>query len=89
MSVNGRAPGRGSGPGPGSGPRDERQAAFCEKIAYPPVSVKGMELVSEKVKKDWIPDPKNPRNLAINDDWWGEPGRFAELTARFKTWLLT
>ncbi|MBV9734583.1 MAG: ABC transporter substrate-binding protein [Acidisphaera sp.] len=69
--------------------RPDRQAAFCEKIAYMPVTVAGMELVSPDVKKNWVPDPKNPRNLTVNSAWWGEPGRFAELTARFKTWLLS
>jgi putative spermidine/putrescine transport system substrate-binding protein len=69
--------------------KPERQAAFCEIIAYPPVTVKGLELVSDDIKKAWIPDPKNPRNLAVSSEWWGEPGRFAELTARFKNWLLT
>jgi putative spermidine/putrescine transport system substrate-binding protein len=69
--------------------KPERQAAFCEIIAYPPVTVKGLELVSDNIKKNWIPDPKNVKNLTVNSEWWGEPGRFAELTARFKNWLLT
>ena len=69
--------------------RPERQAAFCEKIAYPPVTKKGMELVPAAIKKEWVPDPNNPKNLAINSEWWGAPGRFAELTERFKKWMLT
>ncbi|MHB1217716.1 MAG: ABC transporter substrate-binding protein [Alphaproteobacteria bacterium] len=69
--------------------RPERQAAFCEKIAYPPVTKKGMEMVSAAIKKEWVPDPNNPKNLAINSEWWGAPGRFAELTERFKKWMLT
>ena len=69
--------------------KPERQAAFCEKIAYPPTTKKGMELVSPAIKKEWVPDPNNPKNLAINSEWWGAPGRFAELTERFKKWMLT
>jgi putative spermidine/putrescine transport system substrate-binding protein len=69
--------------------RPERQAAFCEKIAYPPVTKKGMEMVSAAIKKEWVPDPNNPKNLAVNSEWWGAPGRFAELTERFKKWMLT
>lgn len=69
--------------------RPERQAAFCEKIAYPPVTKKGMEMVSPAIKKEWVPDPNNPKNLAINAEWWGAPGRFQELTERFKKWMLT
>jgi putative spermidine/putrescine transport system substrate-binding protein len=68
--------------------RPERQAAFCEKIAYPPVTKKGMEMVPPAIKKEWVPDPNNPKNLAIDSDWWGAPGRFNELTERFKKWML-
>jgi putative spermidine/putrescine transport system substrate-binding protein len=69
--------------------KPDRQAAFCEKIAYPPVTVKGLALVSEDIRKAWIPDPANAKNLTVNSEWWGEPGRFAELTTRFQNWLLT
>jgi putative spermidine/putrescine transport system substrate-binding protein len=69
--------------------KPERQAAFCEKIAYPPVTVKGLELVPDQIKKDWVPDPNNPNNLAVNSEWWGEAGRFAALTERFRIWLLS
>lgn len=69
--------------------KPDRQAAFTEKIAYPPVTVKGLALVPDSIKKKWIPDPSNPKNLTVNDEWWGEPGRFAELTNRFRNWLLT
>lgn len=69
--------------------RPDRQAAFCEKIAYAPVTKKGMAMVPEKFRKEWLPDPNNPKNLTINPEWWGEPGRFQQLTERFKKWMLT
>ncbi len=69
--------------------KPERQAAFCEKIAYPPVTKQGLALVPDSIKKKWVPDPNNPKNLAVDSEWWGVPGRFAELTKRFQNWLLT
>jgi putative spermidine/putrescine transport system substrate-binding protein len=68
--------------------RPDRQAAFCELFTYPPVNKKGIALLSPAMRQ-WVPDMSNPKHLVINAEWWGEPGRFAALTTRFRTWLLT
>ena len=68
--------------------RPDRQAAFCELFTYPPVTKRGVAMLSPEMKL-WVPDMSNPKHLVINAEWWGKPGRFAELTTRFRTWLLT
>lgn len=64
-------------------------AKFCDVMTYAPVKKRGMEMVKPEIRRDWVPDPANPNHLVVNPQWWGEPGRFDELTKRFKAWQLT
>lgn len=68
--------------------RPDRQAQFCEMLAYPPISRKAIELISPDLKK-WIPKDGDTSNLVVNTDWWGEPGRLADINNQFQTWLLS
>jgi putative spermidine/putrescine transport system substrate-binding protein len=65
-----------------------RETAFCELLAYQPVKVASMSMLSDKTKK-WLPAIDNPNNLVIDYDWWGEPGRLDQLTERFNEFKLT
>jgi putative spermidine/putrescine transport system substrate-binding protein len=68
--------------------KPDRQAKFFEKIAYGPTTKKGYEACDPKLRAAWLPDMSNPKHVVVNPEWWGEPGRFEQLTARFKQWLI-
>lgn len=69
--------------------KPDRQAKFFEKIAYGPTTKKGYDACDPKLRAAWLPDMSNPKHVIVNSDWWGEPGRFDQLTARFKQWMIT
>jgi putative spermidine/putrescine transport system substrate-binding protein len=69
--------------------RPDRQAHLCELVGLLPVMKKGVDMVPTALQKAWAPDMSNPKHLVVDPRWWGEPGRVADLTARFKKWMLT
>jgi putative spermidine/putrescine transport system substrate-binding protein len=68
--------------------KPERLAKFCELVAYPPIAQRAIDLLPADMKK-WVPSTTSGRNLVVDGDWWGEPGRLAQLNTQFQTWLLT
>ncbi len=67
--------------------RADRQLALAEMIGAIPMNKNAIGSLPEAVKQ-WLPDTNDPP-LAVDDEWWGEPGRLESLVARFKEFMLT
>lgn len=63
------------------------QAELWDKVRLIPLASAAMQYISAQDKDKWIPQP-NAGNLPIDANWWGEPGRLAEVTTQFRDWLL-
>ncbi len=66
----------------------DRQLALWNEIRIIPTLKAALDRIAEADRKAWVPDMNSAKNLHINPDWWGVPGRLAELTTRFQNWLL-
>lgn len=65
--------------------RPKTQAGLADKLGLAPV-VAGAEQLMDEAGRKWLPDVKNPNNVFVNDEYWGE--HYAELDKRFKEWIL-
>ncbi|MCK1520113.1 extracellular solute-binding protein [Bradyrhizobium sp. 17] len=66
--------------------RPEQQVLIGNKLGAIPVT-KGAEQQLNQQARRWLPDPNNPKNVLINDEYWAD--HFVELDKRFKEWILT
>lgn len=66
----------------------DRQADLFNRLGQSPTLKSGFAKIPEKGRADAI-DVNGPNNLLIDVDYWGRPGRLAELSSRYKEWLLT
>lgn len=66
--------------------RPDRQAAFCEEVAFAPNAAGAMDLLSDQAKAH-VPDMSDPNSVVINDVWWGK--NYEKLQRRFTEWMLT
>ncbi|MBP0110882.1 ABC transporter substrate-binding protein [Bradyrhizobium vignae] len=66
--------------------RPEVQARLYNLIALTPVSKKAARMLSPEMRK-WRPDPNNPNNLFIDNDYWAD--NYDAVNRRFLEWLLT
>ena len=69
--------------------RPDRQAHMFELTALLPTTKRGVDMSPADQQRAWAPDMSDPRHLVVDAKWWGEPGRLADLTTRFKRWMLT
>lgn len=61
------------------------QQALLTNLGIP--AVKGAEKNMSEEQRRWIPDFNNPKNVLIDDEYWGD--HLVKLDRRFKEWILT
>jgi putative spermidine/putrescine transport system substrate-binding protein len=65
--------------------RPDRQAAFSELHYVNPNRSDAVAQISQDAKK-WLPDVSNPKNIILDDFWWGDHN--AKVSERFNEWML-
>ncbi|MET4324066.1 ABC transporter substrate-binding protein [Bradyrhizobium sp. RT5a] len=66
--------------------RPDVQARLYNLIALTPVSKKAATMLSPEMRK-WQPDPNNPNNLFIDNNYWAD--NYDAVSRRFQEWLMT
>lgn len=68
--------------------RPELQAELWNRVKLIPLAMGASTHISAEDRAKWIPNPSDG-HVPINAEWWGAPGRLAEVTTQFRNWLLT
>jgi putative spermidine/putrescine transport system substrate-binding protein len=69
--------------------RPDLQKELWDATRLIPLSKEATAMITEDEHKLWVPDQASGRHVIVDAEWWGEPGRLAEVTARYQAWLLT
>lgn len=69
--------------------RPDLQAELWNELKLIPVTSAAVDMIPEDERLAWFPDLSTGMHLPIDADWWGAEGQFAEVTTRFREWLLS